>query len=1408
MLNMSYCFLFSVWLTSGSLRGPVVMGGGLLPLLPLPLPAPPPPTIFLLQRPNMKKTSISNKNFPLLANGRTVPTKIYSNVYGFDVTKTTMVNKVPISAFSTSLSMVKGKKASKTLHLPKVSKHMRSKSNCFKNLKPTLKGRNKPESDKENIDKIKTENPVEIPNPQSSEEERVLAKEGLEGQVASDVSPGHSISKPISLEKTLLNVPNIEIKQNAQIGLKISNLPISSCVSENDLKNDKDLLDTYISETSCKAPVEPSDKCLAKAATSQLIISTSLEKPNTGNNVIVKEVIKPMEIAILKSSNPFDSVDKLQILHNTVNQSSGKQDADDDLQKLASNKKEKVEEQAREAEEDIAVELLGGWGADAGAPLPPLPSSPTAAFLLAFPLVCSGPRPDTPLNDNLQTPNICSMEHFTNFFLPKELSTGSNLPLLNQPNSGFSDCQSKSNDMMNEKTKSSWFPPQSNVSCLKTVPPRQEDSTKFTYKPQTTSSISSACIYSDMNICFPHTKSMTASNSYCLSESMFSYEHAPVMNNAKDQKNKVQSDLSKTLFHYDNLPPEANMKTKISPSDNNLYSAVAPYGSSVSCNNGEKINSYNAPIFLSNEANICKNEHSAKLLFPGVSSEFSPISKSMDIPFTFPGPNTSNIYTSCNTFNPFTTEVSTNLGLSCGNSSSNIRPKTSSNSYLSDFSSNIYTQSCNLWMEEDKTTYENIQKTDYPKKGNISLAPNHAQVQSNSSADLQAEFRFPLPVFSKSASSKPITSTDIKSSKNNLPKYGSRDTKFAPQDNKSVKSEFSSQKGTVNWMTSEVHSGHANQDMFLPHYSRNSKNTSIPNTSQYIVQHNCPIVTPATSISNKKSETYEQPFYHMPPATYVPQASIAIEDNQYSWSPSKLASLGDLGPAASCSLPPAPCGLPPAPCSLPLPTLVGDLALAIGEPKQTYQHLFLDQSDMSAKERKQGSLKPKDVFSKGHSQTVDMNSSNTAGSFLSVSQLMERRKDDSVSSEITGINKSSFQYGQKKNVTSDNQNKNFNYNVISNNKNYDLGHNNIMPFYPAEFPLQQVPDHHIPAQLKDHFNNKTESNKNLNKNTYSTEALLQINDTNYQQNRRQKLSSHSVKSYDASNLCIPANIHGNHHNPSNHPLQYEHFGQSQSNVSNSYPYPAPAPASNPPLYSTASFMAPTNMNSVNYSVNTSGFMTDGSDFSAPVENSYFTPKLEHCRPKQQNERDIPKYSFSNKIAGAKEAAGKHKTESCKKDSLSNKRLKKNKSCYTDNYVGTQDRTVGSISNTMLDDSLFGYFSSSQMHPYPAQQPLAPGFPAGQGNYRGAPSSGKPPSPNTSGTSLTNFNLSTIFPEINKVCLKIIFTLSSAYPDPVPYFISLPVGQHFMHHLFISIIMFLSSNWPCPNCVYVQFEKFS
>lgn len=1325
------------------------MGGGLLPLLPLPLPLPaaPPPTIFLLQRPNLKKTSISNNNFPLPAKGRTVPTKIYSNVYGFDVTKTTMVNKVPISAFSTSLSMVKGKKAAKMLRLPKVSKHMRSKLNCFKNLKPVLKGQHKAECDKENIDKVKTENPVDIPNPQSSAEERVLAKEGLEGQAASDVSPGHGVPKPLGLEKTSLNVPNVEIKQNAQIDLKISNshLPISTCISGNDLKKGKDLIDTFISESSCKAPVEPSDKCLAKVTSSQLAIATCLEKPITGID-FVKEVIKPMEIANLKSSHPFDSVDKLQVLNTAVNQSNGKQDTDDELHKLASNKKEKVEEQAREAEEDIAVELLGGWGGDAGAPLPPLPSSPTAAFLLAFPLVCSGPRPDTPLNDNLQTPNICSMEHFTNFFLPKESSSGSNLPLLNQPNSGFADCQSKSNDMMNDKTKSSWFPPQSNASCPKTIPPRQEDPAKFGYKPQTTSSISSACIYSDMNICFPHTKSMTASNTYCLSESMFSYEHAPVMNNAKDQKNKVQSDLSKTLFHYDNLPPEHNMKAKISPNDNNLYSAVTPYGSSVSCNNGEKINSYNGPLFLPNEANTCKNEHSAKLLFPGVSSEFSPISKSMDIPFTFPGPNTSNIYTSCNTFNPFTTEVSTNLGLSCGNSSSNVRPKPSSNSYLSDFSSNIYTQSCNLWMEEDKTTYDNIQKTDYSKKGNISLTANHVQVQSNSSADLQAEFRFPLPVFSKSANSKPIPSSDIKSSKNNLPKYGNRDTKFAPQDNKSVKSEFSSQKGTVNWMTSEVHSGHQNQDMFLPHYSRNSKNTSIPNTSQYIVQHNCPIVTSATSISNKKSEAYDQPFYHMPPATYVPQAGTATEDNQYSWSPSKLASLGDSGPAASC-------GLPPAPCGLPLPTLVGDLALAIGEPKQTYQHLFLDQSDTSAKERKQGSLKPKDIFSKGHSQTVDMNSSNTAGSFLSVSQLMERRKDDSVGSDITGINKSSFPYGQKKTIPPDNQNKNFNYNAISNNKTYDLSHNNAMPFYPAEFPLQQVPDHHISTQLKDtNFNNKSDSNKNLNKNTYSTEALLQISDSNYQQNRRQKVSSHSVKSYDASNLCIPANIHGNHHNPSNLPLQYEHFGQSQSNVSNSYPYPAPAPASNPPLYSTASFMTPANMNSANYSVNNTGFMTDVADFSAPVENSYFTSKLEHCRSKQQNERDIPKYSFNNKMASSKEATGKHKTESCKKDSLSNKRLKKTKTCYNDNFVGAQDRTVGSISNTMLDDSLFGYFSSSQMHPYPAQQPLAPGFAAGQGNYRGAPSSGKPPSPNASGTSLTNFNLSTIFPEINKVCL--------------------------------------------------------
>ncbi|XP_077291080.1 uncharacterized protein LOC143914662 [Arctopsyche grandis] len=1379
----------NVWLTNSSLNSSMMIGNTLLPIMPMASPivmpaVPQPQTIFLVQRP--AHTMVKEPNFPFIKQVIPIPGqdrtfyKTYSNIYGMDVTQTTMVNKVPISAFTSSSALLKSKTPKKKPRTKRVTQ--RSHRRLTKSLKSieTVKPPSPPsETNKENI--AKPDNTLKVPvieplNKKSCEE-------NVKSTESSDNKDKNIENKKNNKIESYLQGKSIEIKDqsistfsndvsgdhNQTVGTVMNSMKDSKIDKEkNKLEISIPMNDTSVSENR----ILDTETAATNSNLEELNITPkksktdNVENLNITNDTFVKTcntnipiekngtTIKEESCKDVKKLDPSkEKYDGIIESGSNLSRHTCESLNSENIHRLQKNKISTGSSNAIGASE-IAEDILASFGGPSEQTLPssplassPLAASPTAAFLLAFPLVCSGPRPDTPLNDNLQTPNICSLDNFSSFFSSKE-------PTANHiPSNLFPDCHSKpTSQFPSGKYRQNWLSNSGNsqnfVKNLFTDVGNTSKYTKSTEclksseKPQEKLSVSSsACVFSDTQSIYQNTKPINSNGQYSIPETMYNYDHA-ILNNSKEHVKNIDFMNQKANFNFVTNAAQSVPKSKNSNVNNTCTSVASGYieniPSTVLCNNSKTYN-YNVMSAASaGDVSNCKrsqtNDNCMKLVLPGVIPEYSTSTKSIDIPFSFPTqskpvfPNSSNIYTSCNTYNPFSSDYSSNsmnLGIHCGNSTIRTKPSTT---YIPDFnSSNIYPQNCNVWsddqMEIDAT------KIDYNRRLNLPMPINQSQSHNS---DFSTEIRFPPPVITKSFSIKQNNISDVaKAVKTNNNKCPAKDMKYST-DNK-TKSEFINQKGPVNWMTSDVGQ---NSDVFYPNYKeiKHEQNSLLPGSSQACIESGV-----------KKVDVFDQPYFPLPPSGYVSQ--VASEDNQFTWSPSKLTTFGD-----SSSL---------APCNL--PTLVGDLALSIGtENKMPYQSLSSDQ-DSSTKDRKCATQKSKDMFANktNCSQNVEMNSSNGNGNFLSVSQLMERGKMET--NLMESGSKPCMQDNHKR-IIPDNQDRQFNAQLSTGNKPYELISHSVPTsiFSSDNYSVTQHIDNSLNTSKDSHFNVKLDSNtKNINKNNYSTESLLQNNSTNYQHMRnKQKSTNYTQKSYgDNTNFPIPSN----QYIPSNHPLQFDNFPQNQQYVSNTFPYSSSAVTMNSTFYSSANFMSSNTTSAPNY-IN-SGFSVEFGEFSNNLTDNIFYPtKVETCKPKLDvDNQDPSKYMYNSKaIPPSKDLNSKAKIEVCnKKDSTSqNKRQKKHKNTYSNNF-GLPDRCFGSIANQVnspigFDDSFFGYVSSSQMHPYPSQPPLLSSmqptpqqsqkinFPIKPGSNVNMSSS-----PNPVGTSLTNFNLSTIFPEINK-----------------------------------------------------------
>lgn len=1375
-------YIFSVWLTNGGFNNSFMIGNTILPLMPLASPVvmptvPQPQTIFLVQKPSSLPSN-KDTSFPLI--NQIIPmqnlNKTYSNIFGMDITKTTMVNKVPISAFS-STTLEKTNSSKKKARILKVSQ--KNHRRFLKSLMSSKPLSPPSETNKENIVKA-DENPKvnisETLNENLTNEENksnsLLNKES-KNDYPSQINNNPNTEKDVENEKLSQNLLKDceKVDDTSKMQIKSSDND-KNLVAEKSIFSNKNDEVIKVRDISISINMEESNSLSDKSKINDITIS------NSDSNIFINETVKEISKDTVEK-RVSDKIEKFNEKDTTAQNIVSEETTCIPLQTECRSGKNKIATANNTVgASEITEDILASFGGSSeptmqSSPLAtsPLAASPTAAFLSNFPLVYSGPRPDTPSNDNLQTPHIYSLDNFSSFFPSKETSI--NHIASSSSINMYSECGSKSlNQLSNGKYKQGWSQNTSNNPTYgKSLIPDMSNSTSKYPKDNEylkdksqakLSTSSSTCILTNTQPNYPNTKSVNTTSQYSMPETMYNYENPNVMDNLKGHSKNIEYINDKSHFNFQsNSVQNISKKTSSSNNDNTCTTVTSNYinnvPSTVACNN--KNYEYNM-LDSTGDVLSCKrnqnNDGCMKLVLPGVIPDCS-TSKSIEMPFGFPTQsksvfhNSSNIYTTCNTYNPFSSDFSSNsmnLSISCGNSLNPIRTKTST-TYIPEFNSNIFHQNCSLWNEENNQIESDTNKIDYNRRLNLPVAINQSQSHSTA-ADFQTNIRVPPVGSSKCFSSKQNTLPDSKNFKNNVSKCPAKEVKYS-NENKN-KSEFLNQKGPVNWMTSDV--GQHNNDMFFPNYKeiKHEQNSLLPITSQPCVEPISNISGTNSTLNCKKTDVFDQPFLPLPPGSYVSQ--VVSEDNQFTWSPSKLATFGDNSSLAPCSL----------------PTLVGDLALGIGTESKISYHNISTEQESSAKDRKCGPQKSKEIFPSkiNCSQSVDINPTNGIGNFLSVSQLMERGKMESSIIENGPSCKPCMGDNHKRPVLSDNHERQYDNQLSLGNKPYEINQSIVSSaLFPSDnYAATQHIDNSLSSTKEPQFNNKLDSNsKNVNKNNYSTEALLQNNNTNYQHIRKQKSNNNIQKSY-ADNSNFP--IASNQYMSSNHPLQFDNFPQNQQFVSNAFPYTSSAVTMNSTFYSSANFISSSNNSAAPNYIN-SGFPVEFTEFPNTLSDNIFYPaKVDNCKPKMESDiGETSKYGYNSKsIASSKDTNIKTKTDICnKKESITiNKRQKKHKNPYSNNY-GIPERCFSSLANQVnspmgFDDTIFGYATPSQMHPYPTQTTLLPSIQPttsqhGQKlNFPVKTSMGMnfnvSSSPNQAGTTLANFNLSTIFPEINKV----------------------------------------------------------
>ncbi|KAI4460984.1 helix-loop-helix dna-binding domain [Holotrichia oblita] len=519
-------------------------------------------------------------------------------------------------------------------------------------------------------------------------------------------------------------------------------------------------------------------------------------------------------------------------------------------------------------------------------------------------------------------------------------------------------------------------------------------------------------------------------------------------------------------------------------------------------------------------------------------------------------------------------------------------------------------------------------------------------------------------------------------------------------------------KATVNWMTTPDIRQHQN-DFIVPSLPKEMDFASNP------IYSSNSFSTPQTTYFNASTSLYSSndfhnnaPFYSIPPSSLQRND---LEENQFSWSPSKLPQVLDTTHNFGT-----------------LPTLVGDLALGNTQP-------FVEQKieNKNVKE-----FRAKDNTRRSKLPTNYDNQSN----FLSVSQLVDHNKNDGIPGRVTNRRNSGNRSSNKNSTSSKNS-----------KRKTDKDMHNFNNTKAVEKQIKHTNNQEYQNQNNDNSNWMASSNKNRNakipSSSYSAEALIGHHNQNDMNRNR------SSQNYPPVNKSLPVPFLTDNilpYFPMDIPQDNTLAQQNQNYQSNTFThnfssgiqssvYPSNTFVPNPvPI--TTSYLPSTN------------FIPDiggNTDYPPILPENTFS----HVGNKQSE-----KFSKNKSLQNEKPNEKRSVAQSNNCSLSTNKKTKKKQPNETPNLSNFDFSFLSmpaAINSPILPDDFHAHTNflppPTPTQLYPCKNPLYGKQDLTTNNLLPLPTASRTgvahpeisPSLNNVGNTLTNFNLSTIFPEINK-----------------------------------------------------------
>ncbi|GJQ87563.1 hypothetical protein Trydic_g4830 [Trypoxylus dichotomus] len=539
-----------------------------------------------------------------------------------------------------------------------------------------------------------------------------------------------------------------------------------------------------------------------------------------------------------------------------------------------------------------------------------------------------------------------------------------------------------------------------------------------------------------------------------------------------------------------------------------------------------------------------------------------------------------------------------------------------------------------------------------------------------------------------------------------------KDKTSSEPSNKNHNVSANNNKATVNWMTTPDVRQHIQNDFIMP--SLGKEVDFAPNP---IYSTNSFSGTQTTYFNTNTSLYTSNDLHNTTTFPAIPPNSFQrneLEENQFSWSPSKLPQLLDTTHNFVSGT---------------LPTLVGDLALGNTQP-------FIDQK-IESKNMKD--FRVKDNSRRSKSSTNYDSQSN----FLSVSQLVDHNKNDAIPGRV----------GNRRNSGNRSSNKNSSSSKSVKRKTEKEVHNFNKV---VEKQIKHNNNHEYQSQGNENSNwmpaNKSRNIK-IPSSSYSAEALIG------HQNQTDVNRTRNTQNYSMVNKALPVPFLTDNiipYFPMDIPQDNTLVQQNQNYQSNTFTHNFPSTIQGS-VYSNSTFVPNPTPITTSY-LSSTNFIPDiggNSDYVPILSENTFT----HVKDKISKNKSVPIEKPNDK---------RNMTQSnnnCSVNSLSTSKKSKKKQHNEPPNLSNLDFSFlsmpAAINSPILPDDFQAHTSflppPTPTQLYPCKNPLygKQDLPANSlltlptASRSGVAHPEISPSLNNVGTTLTNFNLSTIFPEINK-----------------------------------------------------------